>query len=124
MGLGSSDGESPSRTQIIDTKSTTYSTNTLDLVSSQSKQDIKTATNGVQFVTESKTLQTNSTKSEKLSAKIKKYQSMRFPYSIILGNKEATDQKLSLRLRSGDQLAGLSLEDFKKRLKDESRPEI
>jgi threonyl-tRNA synthetase len=62
--------------------------------------------------------------SEKLSAKIRKYQSMKIPYSIILGMKEATEKKLSLRLRTGEQLSGLSIEEFLVRLKDESRPEL
>jgi threonyl-tRNA synthetase len=62
--------------------------------------------------------------SDKLSAKIKKYQSMKVPYSIILGGKEAADRKLSLRLRTGEQLSGMSLEDFRARLRDEARPEL
>lgn len=62
--------------------------------------------------------------SDKLSAKIKKYQSMKVPYSIILGAKEAADRKLSLRLRTGEQLSGMSLEDFCARLRDEARPEL
>jgi threonyl-tRNA synthetase len=62
--------------------------------------------------------------SDKLSAKIKKYQSMKVPYSIILGGKEAADRKLSLRLRNGEQLSGLTLEDFRVRLRDEARPEL
>lgn len=62
--------------------------------------------------------------SDKLSAKIKKYQSMKLPYSIILGAKEAADKKLSLRLRTGEQLNGVTMAEFKTRLTDESRPTI
>jgi threonyl-tRNA synthetase len=49
---------------------------------------------------------------------------MKVPYSIILGGKEAADRKLSLRLRTGEQLSGMSLEDFRARLRDEARPEL
>jgi threonyl-tRNA synthetase len=59
--------------------------------------------------------------SEKLSAKIKKYQSMKVPYSLILGAKEAADKKISLRLRNGEQLSGLTLQDFLARLHTEDR---
>jgi len=62
--------------------------------------------------------------SDKLSAKIKKYQSMKVPYSLIIGAKEATDKKLSLRLRTGEQLQGQSLEDLLTLLKSEGRPSL
>ncbi len=62
--------------------------------------------------------------SDKLSAKIKKYQSMKVPYSLILGGKEATEKKISVRLRNGEQLSGLSLQDFIERLRAEDRPTL
>ncbi|MEZ4816236.1 MAG: threonine--tRNA ligase [Bdellovibrionota bacterium] len=62
--------------------------------------------------------------SDKLSAKIKKYQSMKVPYSLILGTKEANDKKLSLRLSNGEQLSGMTLQDFTARLQSEGRPSL
>ena len=62
--------------------------------------------------------------SDKLSGKIKKYQSMKVPYSIILGGKEASEEKLSLRLRTGEQLAGVTLPQFLERLQSEGRPSL
>ncbi len=49
-------------------------------------------------------------RNEKLSRKIVDAQMMKVPFMIIVGDKEAENKTASLRLRNGQQLAGLSLE--------------
>ncbi len=58
-------------------------------------------------------------RSEKLGAKIREAHVQKVPYSIIVGSKEAAENKITLRLRSGTNMEGLEVDDFIKTLKEE-----
>ena len=60
-------------------------------------------------------------RSEKLGFKIREAQIEKVPYMIIVGDKEAEKQTLSLRLRSGQILDGTSVDEFIRVIKDEIR---
>ncbi len=49
---------------------------------------------------------------DRLNAKIRKAQSEKIPYMIILGEAEKTSETISVRKRSGEQLKDLNVEDF------------
>lgn len=57
---------------------------------------------------------------DKLGAKIKKYQTMKIPYMIIIGEKEAAQSVLSLRTRDGEQHQGLTIEALLTRFNEEN----
>ena len=48
---------------------------------------------------------------------------MKVPYMLIIGDKEVEQNKVTPRLRSGEQLPSMGLEDFAARVEEESRPE-
>ena len=56
---------------------------------------------------------------DRLNAKIRKAQSEKIPYMIILGEAEKTSGTISVRKRSGEQIKELSVEDFIGNLKQE-----
>ncbi len=55
---------------------------------------------------------------DRMNAKIRKAQADKVPYMLILGEKEAEAEAVSLRLRSGKQENGIPLDDFVKRLEE------
>ena len=59
---------------------------------------------------------------DKLSAKVKRAQNMKIPYMIILGEKEASENSLSLRSLNGQQEHGLSHEQLLDRFANEVNP--
>jgi threonyl-tRNA synthetase len=61
------------------------------------------------------------TRQETLRYKIREAQGQKIPYMVIMGDREAADRTLAPRLRDGTELKGVSLEDFIKRLQEESR---
>lgn len=58
-------------------------------------------------------------KNEKLNYKIREAQMQKIPYMVVIGDKEAEEQELTLRLRDGSQKAGLTIEEFLTVLKTE-----
>lgn len=60
-------------------------------------------------------------KNEKLNYKIREAQMQKIPYMIIVGDQEAQDNKISVRLRDGKNLNGLNLESFVNQLVQEVR---
>ena len=52
-------------------------------------------------------------RSERLNLKIRQAQLDKIPYMLIVGDNEITDSTVSIRLRSGEQLASQSLGSFK-----------
>ena len=51
-------------------------------------------------------------RSEKMQGKIRDAQNMKIPYMIILGDNEVNDQKISVRLKSGENKNGIKLDEF------------
>jgi threonyl-tRNA synthetase len=49
---------------------------------------------------------------DRMNHKIRKHQKQKVPFQLILGGQEMEDQSVSVRLRSGEQVNGLPLEDF------------
>jgi threonyl-tRNA synthetase len=62
--------------------------------------------------------------SEKLAAKVKRYQPMKVPYLVILGGREAENKQVSLRLSKNEQRNGVDCEQFLKELSTEGRPAL
>ena len=58
-------------------------------------------------------------KNEKLNYKIREAQMQKIPYMVVVGDKEAEEKKITLRLRDGSQKAGLSIDEFLAVLKTE-----
>jgi threonyl-tRNA synthetase len=56
-------------------------------------------------------------RNERMNQKIREAQLQKIPYMIVVGDKEAADNNVAVRLRSGEQLPVMSLEDFKKKIK-------
>ena len=52
-------------------------------------------------------------RNEKIGFKIREHTLQRIPYLLIIGDKEASNQLVSIRTLSGDDLGGMSLADFK-----------
>jgi len=52
-------------------------------------------------------------RSERINQKIRQAQLDKIPYMLIVGDKEVTDSTISIRLRSGEQLADQSFDSFK-----------
>jgi len=61
-------------------------------------------------------------RNEKLGAKIREAQLMKVPYMVILGDKEVEDRLITARLRSGENLDPMKVEDFAARVAAESQP--
>jgi threonyl-tRNA synthetase len=59
--------------------------------------------------------------SDKLAGKIKHVQGLKLPYMIIVGGREAQNDQVSLRLRGGEQVQGLSRQDVLDRFSKESQ---
>jgi len=57
------------------------------------------------------------TRSERLNLKIRQAQLDKIPYMLIVGDKEVTDSTVSVRLRSGEQVASQSLDSFKETIR-------
>jgi len=60
-------------------------------------------------------------KNEKLNYKIREAQLQKIPYMIIVGDQEAQNQKISVRLSSGKNVNGLDLDQFTNQLVQEIR---
>jgi len=58
-------------------------------------------------------------RSEKLNFKIREAQILKVPYMIIVGDKEAEAQRVSVRLRSGAMINDISIEDMMKMIKED-----
>ena len=56
--------------------------------------------------------------SERMNLRIRRAQLDKVPYMIILGDKEMESGTVSVRLRTGDQLQGLSIGELKSRIED------
>lgn len=54
---------------------------------------------------------------ETLGNRIRKAQEMKTPYVIVIGDKEMENKSVNVRLRGGESLGEMSLEDFTKRMK-------
>lgn len=59
---------------------------------------------------------------DKLSGKIKKHQTTKAPYMMIIGAREAAAEQVSLRLRDGKQESGLGVDVLMNRFQSESQP--
>lgn len=60
-------------------------------------------------------------RSEKLGYKIREAQMRKVPYMVIIGDAEVEKRTVSLRLKDGSQISGLSLDEFKLKLFSEIR---
>jgi threonyl-tRNA synthetase len=56
-------------------------------------------------------------RSERVNLKIRQAQLDKIPYMLVVGDKEMAAATVSIRLRSGEQLASQSLSSFKKTIK-------
>ncbi len=56
-------------------------------------------------------------RNERMNQKIREAQLQKIPYMLVVGDKEAADNKVAVRLRSGEQLPVMSLDDFKVKIK-------
>lgn len=54
---------------------------------------------------------------ERMNAKIRNAQGQKIPYMLVVGNREAEERSVSVRLRTGDDMGAMSLEDFTKLVK-------
>ncbi len=50
--------------------------------------------------------------SDRMNAKIRDAQKQKIPYMLVIGDKEAEEKAVSLRMRSGENPGGMSVEDF------------
>jgi threonyl-tRNA synthetase len=60
-------------------------------------------------------------KGERMNLKIRNAQQQKVPYMLIVGDKEASDETVSVRLRSEEDLGPMQLTDLMQRLADQSR---
>ncbi|MBI5018554.1 MAG: threonine--tRNA ligase [Deltaproteobacteria bacterium] len=60
----------------------------------------------------------------KLGYKIREAQLQKVPYMVVVGDKEAADGAVSPRLRTGEELAMLPLDEFVRRLEEEASPRL
>ena len=56
-------------------------------------------------------------RNERMNQKIREAQLQKIPYMVVVGDKEAADNAVAVRLRSGEQLPVMPLEDFKKKIR-------
>ena len=56
-------------------------------------------------------------RNERMNQKIREAQLQKIPYMLVIGDKEAAENKVAVRLRSGEQLPVMSLDDFKTKIK-------
>jgi threonyl-tRNA synthetase len=57
-------------------------------------------------------------KNETMQAKIRNAQSQKVPYMLVVGDKESESNSVSLRIRTGDNIGTLSVEEFAAKAKD------
>jgi threonyl-tRNA synthetase len=57
----------------------------------------------------------------KLGYKIREAQLQKIPYMVVVGDKEASETAVSPRLRTGEELSMMPLDEFASRLEEESR---
>jgi threonyl-tRNA synthetase len=62
------------------------------------------------------------TRNEKLGYKVRQAQLEKLPYMLVVGDREATERKVAPRVRSGEQLPVMSIEEIASRLVDEAKP--
>ena len=60
-------------------------------------------------------------KGERMNLKIRHAQQQKVPYMMIVGDKEASNDTVSVRLRSEEDLGPMQLTDLMQRLADQSR---
>jgi len=60
-------------------------------------------------------------RNEKLGLKVREAQLMKIPYMLIIGDKEVEARAITARLRTGENLPPMSVEDFIERLKQDCR---
>ena len=58
-------------------------------------------------------------RSERMNAKIRDAEMQKVPYMLVVGDREAEDGQVALRLRSGENLGPVSLEEFIAKAKQE-----
>ncbi len=58
-------------------------------------------------------------RNEKLNYKIREAQMAKIPYMLIIGDKEKDSHTVTLRLRNGDNIADMSIDDFIEKIKQE-----
>ena len=59
-------------------------------------------------------------RSEKVNYKIREAQLQKIPYMLVVGEREAAEGKVAVRLRSGKDLGAIPLETFLARIKNEA----
>jgi len=62
--------------------------------------------------------------SERMQKKIRDAQLQKIPYMLVIGEREAAEGKVAVRLRSGKDLGAMPLETFIKRIKDEAESRV
>jgi threonyl-tRNA synthetase len=60
--------------------------------------------------------------SDKLGAKIRRAQMSKIPYMLVVGEKDMAAKVVSPRLRNGEQLPAIAVEDLARKLADEAKP--
>ena len=58
-------------------------------------------------------------RNEKIGRKIRDNELKRVPYMLVVGEKEAADGLVSMRVQGGGEQATMKMEDFAQRIKDE-----
>ncbi|SFV86239.1 Threonyl-tRNA synthetase [hydrothermal vent metagenome] len=58
-------------------------------------------------------------RNEKIGFKIRKHSMQRFPYLLVVGDKEVENNEISVRKRGGEDLGSMSIEDFVKLVNEE-----
>ena len=61
------------------------------------------------------------TRNERMNAKIREAQVQKIPYMLIVGDREAEAETVSVRLRSGENLGALPVADVKARILEETQ---
>lgn len=61
----------------------------------------------------------NDERGEKLGFKIREAQLQKVPYMLIIGDNEVSENKVSVRLKTGENVSGLSMDEFVKLIKEE-----
>lgn len=61
----------------------------------------------------------NDERSEKLGFKIREAQLQKTPYMLIIGDNEVSENKISVRLKTGENVSGLEMDEFLKIIKEE-----
>jgi threonyl-tRNA synthetase len=61
---------------------------------------------------------------ERMNAKIRDAQNQKIPYMLVIGDREVEQGTISVRLRSGENLGGVPIEDFMRRAESEIKERI